>query len=156
MIPSDKSIAVTRSALIARPCADVFTAMTDPRVIPRWLSSVFDAEPVMPAPLRQGSDVWCLVKLHGQRMRVEGRWVEFQPPHTGTFATLLSPLKAEMTVTCTQQGSNTLAQIDIGLGKGVFFGLKPTFISDVIGRMLEYDLGTLKIILEPPVSTLRL
>ena len=129
--------------------------MTDPKKIPRWLSSVFDAEPQIPAPLAEGSEVWCLVKLHGQRMRVEGKWVAFNSPHSGTFATLLSPIKAQMTITCKALPQGTHAQIDITIGKGVFFGLTPKFISTAIGRMLDYDLQTLKMIMEPPVSLLR-
>lgn len=155
MQPTDPSLVVTRAISIARPPADVFVAMTDPRAIPRWLSSVFDAEPHEQAPLAEGTTVWCSVKLHGHRMRVEGTWIAYQPPHHGTFATLLSPIKAQMTITCTPTVDGTLAQIDITIGKGVFFGLTPKFVGDYIGRMLEYDLGTLKIILEPPISTLR-
>lgn len=89
-------------------------------------------------------------------MRVEGKWVEYQPPHRGTFATMLSPIKAQMTITCAPVAEGTHAQMEITIGKGVFFGLTPKFIGDVIGRMVEYDLGTLKTIMEPPVSTLRL
>ena len=153
--PAETSIVVSRNIAIARPSADVFSTMTDPRVIPRWLSSVFDAESHDGEPVVEGSDVWCLVKLHGQRMRVEGRWIVYDSPRQGTFATLLSPLKAQMTITCTPTAEGTHAQIEITLGKGVFFGLTPAFVSGLIGRMLEYDLQTLKLIMEPPISNIR-
>jgi uncharacterized protein YndB with AHSA1/START domain len=152
---TEPAIVVTRTITVARQPADVFATMTNPRILSRWLSSVFDAESHDRKPVVEGSEVWCLVKLHGQRMRVEGKWVVYDPPHRGTFATMLSPLKAQMTITCTPATEGTLAQIDITLGKGVFFGLTPSFVGGLIGRMLEYDLQTLKTIMEPPVSNIR-
>lgn len=147
-------VQISRDILIAHPIAGVFEAMTNPKSAIRWISALYDAEQTPAGPLIVGTETWYLAKVFGQHIRVQGVWTSYEPPASAVFVSQLSPLTVQVTFRCIAEANATRAVFSADLGRGIFFGVGPSTVTELFGCMLNYDLTTLKTLLELPSSIL--
>lgn len=145
-------LVIAESIMIARPIAEVFSALTEPHHAKHWISLVFDAELDEPGPITPGSTAWYTVKVFGRRIRVEGQWQRYDAPHESVFQTMVSPLDLHVTYRCTAVPDGTRADMIVEVGNGVFFGLTNATVRKIMSHTFRHDLTMLKTIMEQAPS----
>jgi uncharacterized membrane protein len=143
-------IKVQRSVFINLPAEDIFAYVCDLENMVDWSSIVISIRKTSPGEIRTGATVRSTIRFLGRWLNVVFEVVEYSPGHCLMFKSIAgsSPCLFSYQFEAMAGGGTTLLQEAMVQIVGGLTEQTDPVIESAVARQVEYDLQTLKEILE--------
>ena len=141
---------VKQSIVINLPVEEIFAYMSDIANMVDWSSAIIAVRKISPGELHVGATVQSTIRFLGKWLDITFEIVEYEP---NRYLTIKSSSGVTPCLFCyqfepTEDGGTTVSQGTIIHLTGGVLDLAEPVVTSVVRRQLEYDLLTLKDILE--------
>jgi uncharacterized membrane protein len=137
---------IEHSVVIKRPAEEVFLYLTEVPNLVEWQSGVLEARG--DGPLRNGSTLTELRKLLGMRAESTLEVTEHRPNELFALRVIDGPVPLQVSHQLTATDEGTRLHVVVEGDPGGFVKLAGPLIMRTVRRELEFDLGTLRDLLE--------
>jgi len=145
---------VKQSIFINLSAEEIFAYMSNPENLVNWSSAIVAVRKISPGAIHAGATIQSTIRFLGRRSNITFEIVEYEPSH---YLTLKSISGVAPCLFCYQfepveDGGTTVSQEAAIHFTGGILGLAEPVVASAIRRQLEYDLLTLKDMLETRAS----
>lgn len=148
------TLTVKRSIVINHPLKETFAYVSEMDNFPDWTSAMVTVKKSSPGMMQPGTRMNCTTRFLGKKLDVVFVVVEYEPYRTFTIKSVAGAASCLFTYQFAlweDEGTIVSQEAIFNLIEGVLNVTEPV-IEDAVHRLLEYDLFTLKNMLETKQS----
>lgn len=141
-------IKLSVSTVIDRPIEEVFAYVSDIGHDVEWGSGVVEVRKTSEGPWGLGTRYVYVRHVLGRRIEAPGEITAFEPPHRYAFRAESGPVQASGATDLEPAEGGTRLTFSMEAEPGGLFKLAEPLLGNQLRRQMEFELGTLKALLE--------